>query len=302
MQDLGTLPGGSTSSAAAVNNAAQVAGTSDVPSPPGFVYTHAFLYSDGQIMDLGTLPGGTFSAASGINDRGQVVGLADTSLGAQHGFLYTNGQMVDLGTLAALSGPGGGSSLAYGVNNAGQVVGTSNAHAFLYMNGQMYDLNTLINPSLGVTLTDARAINDAGQAVGSTEGFFGHAYLYSNGQFTDLGALPGHNNSVAESINNSGEVVGTSRIFTQPGAGFQDPRAFVDQDGQMYDLNALIDPGLGLRLTDAAAINDEGQIVANATNAHAYLLTPIPEPGTMALFGVALLGLAARVRPRRCLP
>jgi hypothetical protein len=51
----------------------------------------------------------------------------------------------------------------------------------------------------------------------------------------------------------------------------------------MVDLNDLIDPVLHLALSQATAINNHGQIVANRVTfvggqpvLHAYLLTPIP--------------------------
>lgn len=58
----------------------------------------------------------------------------------------------------------------------------------------------------------------------------------------------------------------------------------------MVDLNNLIDPTLGITLTEAAGINDHGQIMTNGEGAysgvHAFLLIPVPEPGTTALFGI----------------
>ena len=69
----------------------------------------------------------------------------------------------------------------------------------------------------------------------------------------------------------------------------------------MYDLNNLIDPTLNLALFQATAINDQGQIVATTNLGRTYLLTPVPEPSTWALLGVALLGLAGWARVRKAL-
>jgi hypothetical protein len=56
---------------------------------------------------------------------------------------------------------------------------------------------------------------------------------------------------------------------------------------------------LGITLSAATGINDQGQIVANglkSTGDRAYLLTLVSEPRTLALFGVALLWLGAWAR------
>ena len=66
----------------------------------------------------------------------------------------------------------------------------------------------------------------------------------------------------------------------------------------MYDLNKLMSLN-GVTLTDATALNDLGQIVADGSDGNAYLLTPIPEPSTYAaILGVAALGLAVMRRRR----
>jgi hypothetical protein len=59
------------------------------------------------------------------------------------------------------------------------------------------------------------------------------------------------------------------------------------------DLNGLINPGLEA-LVDARGINNHGQILANSSLGHSYLLTPIPEPNTVTLLGIPLFGLLLR--------
>jgi hypothetical protein len=57
------------------------------------------------------------------------------------------------------------------------------------------------------------------------------------------------------------------------------------------DLNDLIDPALGVTLTVASGINDNGQIVAGR-----YLLTPVPEPEALPLLAGGLAGLLGVLR------
>jgi probable HAF family extracellular repeat protein len=141
----------------------------------------AFLYRPGVGMkDLGTL-GGRVSIAMRINNLGQIVGnsaTAEAGDGVRMGFrafLYDPGgadsptrpgKMIDLGSL------GGYASTAFGINGKGQIVGDAVdahhvIHAFLRQpDGTMIDLNAAVDPALGWTLSNARAINDAGQIAG----------------------------------------------------------------------------------------------------------------------------------------
>ena len=128
MTDLGTLPGDTGSSAADLNQDAQVCGTSSHPVPPYFTAQRAFLWDDGAMVDLGVLPGYAKSLASGINGHGQVVGYLGTSLSgsASAAFIWEDGVMTNLNTLIA---PDSGWTLksASEINGAGQIAGWGTA-------------------------------------------------------------------------------------------------------------------------------------------------------------------------------
>lgn len=224
--------------------------------------------------------GVTFSAdARAINNQGQVAGSSAVDPAAQpnshtHAILYANGQLTDLGTLS-----GGDYSRAEGLNNQGQVVGTASIgstegggsfvlHAFLWQNGKISDLG--VGNGTG---SEAHAINDKGQAVGTfiRADSSAHAALWQNGTLQDLGI-----SGEAYDINNAGQIVGAtgfvgSTSFT-PGS-----HAFVYQNGHSMDLNTLIPANSRWELRDAQAINEKGQICGTGTYKgvnHAYLLTP----------------------------
>src|SRR5262249_6737294 len=148
-----------------VNNAGQVVGESD---------GHAFLWDAANGMtDLGTPLGFTRSSAAGINEAGQVTGTASyfDFLSHSSAFLW---DAVNGMTLLGAS-PTYPPSQAAAPNAAGQVVGNQFAAqidpAFLWtpdspngLTGSFPDLGMLP----GDTYSNATAINDAGQVVGSS--------------------------------------------------------------------------------------------------------------------------------------
>jgi probable HAF family extracellular repeat protein len=111
-KDLGTLPGGTWSSAEAINDRGQIVGLGDTPEGP-----RAFLWEKGEMRSLGTLPGGTNSQATGINARGQIVGVSYVPNGPR-AFLWENGAMTEL----PLPSPWTFSS-ANDINARGQIIG-----------------------------------------------------------------------------------------------------------------------------------------------------------------------------------
>jgi probable HAF family extracellular repeat protein len=267
VQDIGTLPGGTSSGASAVDDSGQVVGYSDL----GNGGVHAFLWAEGGGMfDLGTFPDAPFefSVATGVSHPSgvvQVVGYAATDTGVLHAFSWTeDGGMVDLGTLP---GVGNGYSSATGVNDSGQVVGVSEtssgaSHAFLWTDTDgMVDLGTL--PGAQIDQSEATSINDSGQVAGRSWTSSGkqHAFSWTQGEgMTDLGALLG--NSFANGINEAGEVVGYAEVGVDVGgASGAGTRAFSfrKEVGVMVNIGALSAPPFDY--SNATGVNDSRQIV-----------------------------------------
>jgi probable HAF family extracellular repeat protein len=135
--------------------------------------------------------------------------------------------------------------------------------------------------TLGGTHSVASGINISGQVVGGSQTASGawHAFLWSpSGGMTDLGTLPGLTDSFASSINNAGQIVGDGEFVNQSRTASGPQHAFLwGPSTELTDLNTLLPAGSGWQLTDARAINDNGQIVGQGVihgQTHAFLLAP----------------------------
>lgn len=240
---------------------------------------------------------GPESVAWDINDKGQVVGYGYLG-GQQRAFMYESatGQMINLGALSP-NYP----SYAAAINSSGQVVGYSYRNTYdissavLFENGGIKDLGALTR----ARNSNAASINDAGQIVGTLAlGDRGAAFIYD--PIAGLRIIDtGGRHAIAEDINASGVVVGTSvtpegaihAFMYLPGTGMTDlgapegsfstsmgindlgqalvtswgpspMRSYVHTPGQgMSPLGYL---GLGLDSTMAMDINNRGQVVGNS--------------------------------------
>jgi probable HAF family extracellular repeat protein len=266
--DLGTLPGGVSSAANAINNIGMITGVSQnglIDPLTGFPEARAVIWRNGGIVDLGTL-GGTQSGNSAINDLGQVVGGALTAIPDP----YANAPLVACWVLPTNLPPCSGFTFAV---DSLYVPGTTAMHAFVWHNGMMLDLGTLGGPD-----SNAWVNNEYGQVAGWSDTSFVanpstgvptvDPFIWSpeDGKMVDLGGLGG-TFGAPFFMNNRGQVTGVSNL-----AGDQTYHAFRwNKEEGMQDLGTL----KGYSSTSQANwINDAGEIVGESdsqTASHAFL-------------------------------
>lgn len=312
--DLGVLEGATTSHAYAINELGQVVGESG---------GHAVLWSQGQTIDLG------LGSARAINNTGQIVGVNDG-----HAMLWSGGQTTDLGVGTALGindvgqivgeqnrkavvwngttvtelplfpSPYANDSVARDINNAGQIVGTSYGTAVLWRGNEVIQLE----PEGPETQnhyyqTAAFAINDRGQIIGFGQGSSSTSHTVPtmwtvDGQKTVLEMAPidsvHWDNSMPLGINNHGVAVGDLREEAVD-------EALLWNGTHLTILRTLVDINHDLFPALATGINDAGWISGNLlqdyqTDPRAFVLIPVPEPGTYALTLTGLLALGWVIR------
>jgi probable HAF family extracellular repeat protein len=198
-----------------INNQGQLAGAGKEGAPNFF--THAALWpnKNTNATDLGFLGQGVplnYSEAYGINDLSHVVGNSAIN-SFIHGFLWRNGQMTDLGALN-----GQVASEARAINNTGLIAGKSNIFPVVWEYdpgnpGRAPRIQQLAIPA-GFFAATTTAVNDSGDVVGyaGSPNIDSHAVLWRNGMAIDLGVWPGGHYSVANGINDLGQIVGTGTV------------------------------------------------------------------------------------------
>ena len=301
--ELGTL-GGENSSINwnGINDPGQAVGMSEtsVPDPNGedlcgfgtHLTCSPFLWRNGVMNALPTA-GGNNGQASAINNSGQVAGYAENGIADSTCPAGTENFMIDLpvvwtnGNAKALPTiTGDPDGVAYGINNRGQAVGYSGTciqatHPVVWENNNtVTKLQDLGDPG-GI----AYAINSHNQVVGQAVNSDGTALaaIWQNHTVAALGGLlPGDVASFATSINNQGQVVGSSFDSRSNWS-----RGLLWQNGVMIDLNTVFPASSNLFVVSASNINESGQIAgmavdmaglnAGRTIVHAFLATPVDE-------------------------
>jgi probable HAF family extracellular repeat protein len=298
---LGTL-GGKNSSINwnGINDPGDAVGMSEtsVPDPNGedlcLFGTHLtclpFFWRNGHMYALPTL-GGNNGQASAVNNSGQVAGYAENGTADATCPPGTENFMIDLpviwtkGKAQPLSPIGNDTDgVAFGINNQGQAVGYSGTcvaanYAVLWENNTATPL-----PDLGTPGGIAYAINAHNQIVGQAVNSEGTALaaIWENNTVKSLGILlPGDAAAFATSINDQGQVVGSSFDSSSNWS-----HGLLWENGRMFDLNQLFPASSNLYVISASNINESGQIAGmavdmagpNAGNiVHAFLATPVNE-------------------------
>ena len=282
-----------------INNAGVIAG--DGGGDAGEIWR----YTAGTYEMLGVLPGTPIPKAAAINEFGTITGTCQGTLfyKPEHSFVAVTGSPM----ANALS-----DSEAYDVNDAGQITGSQALKAYRLTPGQGVEYL----PPLGdKNLMAGYAINNLGTVVGVAASLAEHSdvpFLYSDANGTqEIGDFGGR--AYAIDVNAVAEVVGN----WEPTSGTRKPWVWSAHQGVRL-LNDAIDPGLGLSVRRAHAINNAGEILCDAYDANSelvtLLLTPTsycqpdlgfggPGTATLEVCGAALLsGKAATLRVESDVP
>lgn len=289
--DVGTL-GGTYSYAYGLNEAGVVSGGAATAAETDGLSQTGFLWDGTHITNVGTIDGSACpdcsSEAGGPNLFGESPVVSETSKPA-----YLNEDFCAFGThrqclaavwkngaLKALPNlKGGRNGQAYWLNNYGQVVGfteTGVLDSTCIMPFQALQFEAVIwgpkgnvrelQPLPGDTVGFAYGINDKGQVVGASgvcsdtslppaTPSAPHAVLWEkDGTPTDLGSLAGQPDNIAGSINDLGQVTGTSLFSDGTVHSF-----FWTRSTGMHDIGTL--PGAVLTVAPCChSLNNRGQV------------------------------------------
>ena len=228
-------------------------------------FSHAVMWSEtGQLIDLD--PGrARDSVALGLNNNSDAVG----SVLGTGSVLFSQGSIINL---LDQNSNTNSTARAVDINDNGLIVGCANNVPVLWDNTTV--AQNIPGTPAGATGCAATASNSGDIVGNATINGNQHAVLWRNGVMIDLGVLPGHESSRALGINESGQIVGSSRDLDGSNGNATSP--FLWDNGVMTDLGVLA----GNR-GSAADINAAGEIVGSAPgpfwwrNGNMYNLQPV---------------------------
>ena len=330
---LPTLAGGTNTVTRGINNAGIAAATVQTVGGDD----RAALIGPGGAVQLGGIAGYAAAGALGINNHGVATGYVLSSgqvSGLEGGFPVNSNNTLQRavvwtnGVATILSDGNGAIRNAAGqaINASGQIAGSArladnSRRAVTWLaDGTL----SILSLDVGEVASRARAINAAGDVAGQVTAVrpFGEpgqfitqsvGAVWHNGLEYRLDNGAGQDNGTTRGINRRDDVVGFTTVTsgTNDNPVFTTVGRFWSLSGEVYtgvDLDSLV-VNLGVWHTGAVqAINDRGQIVGFDTaldgSSRAYLLTPVPEPGTWSLLivGFAITGIVARRRSLTALP
>lgn len=262
----------------------------------------AFLWNESGLLGTGDMGGDTIGWD--LNNSEMIVGTVYVD-NISKGFVWEKGKTTFLGTF------GGTNTYAKAVNSLGQVTGLSDvnrphptieglieggSHAFLWENGEMRDLGCLAGGnSWGFDINDLGQVAGQSEMLKSNKSTAMHAALWDDGEIVDLGSLfeSPFDNSIATSINNHTQIVGTSTVdlvplIDKPGSYTTIECGFLWEDNELYNLNDLIDQPGKWQINMPMDINDNGIIVGRGRYSEngliwienrAFMLVPVKDTG-----------------------
>ncbi len=246
--------------AVSLNNKGEISGSALIDGK-----RRTFVWLKDRTIDLGIIDDhpvlglpGNFIAGGRINESSQVVFSLQDDQGEKRTAIWAAG--VTSFPYAASEGV---STVGIAVNDRNEIAGQMfswkpdvTSSVFLWRNGELENLG-----GLGGARASATRINNQGVVAGwalpkDHDLKQARAFVYQNQAMLDLGTLGGRA-SRAYGLSDQGVVVGYS--YAEDGK----PSAFIwsKSSGSMQDLNEMIAPSSGWRLTVAKAINRHGQIL-----------------------------------------